>query len=216
MTQLTHILYTRLRQAQALIRECGWVQNRFGDATDGYCITGAIRATGLDGLHVVLRRLVALHNGVEFVETLNDEQLINRFEAIQALDFRPTEAMLEQAYGPHYDAVVGLIRQLSHLTDAQVRDLEQESEAEMHAMQYRALLAASANADVKPYLDTVTTDMHLALMPTIGGTRCWAVVDQVAVTQLAWDRINRGELSVTLDQLAPANALFAQIIGVQA
>jgi hypothetical protein len=208
---LTHELYVRLAQAREILRECGWQQHTMGDAQDGYCLTGAIRRTGLDGLHIVLRRLVALHIDEPMVELYNDMKLNNRFEAIQTLDFTPTTAMLEQAYGPNYEAVVGLIRQLAHLTDEQSDALLSTCSEAQHDAQLRALSAVKTHPVTHQYVDVVLEDVHAELA---WSGECWAVIDQVAVTQLAWDALNRGELSISIDDVAPANALFARAIGL--
>lgn len=213
MTNLIQTLRARLTEAQGYLRECGWQQHTMGDAQDGYCLTGAIRRTGLDGLHVVLRRLVAVNIGFDQVELFNDTKLVNRFEAIQVLDFTPTTAMLERAYGPNYEAVVGLIRQVAHLTPEQHDALTRECTGAPHVAQPRALSAAKTHPDIRRYVDVVLEDVH-AELAWFG--ECWAVIDQVAVTQLAWDALNRGELSISIDDVAPANALFANIIGVTA
>jgi hypothetical protein len=213
---LTHELYLRLRQARGFLKECGWQQHTMGDAQDGYCITGAIRRTGLDGLHVVLRRMVALRIGDELVENFNDTKIINRFEAMQVLDFTPTVAMLQQAYGPHYEAVIGLIRQLAHLTHDQVEQITATCSTEEHDLQMRALMAVKGHRITRHYVDPVMEDVRLAVMALSPDPACWALIDQVAVTQMSYDALHRGELSVSIDDVAPANAVFARVIGLDA
>jgi hypothetical protein len=217
VSTLTHELYLRLRQARGFLKECGWQRHTMGDAQDGYCITGAIRRTGLDGLHVVMRRMVALHIGDELVENFNDTKIINRFEAMQVLDFRPDVAMLAQAYGPHYEAVIGLVRQIAHLTQTQCDFVTHTCDPVTHEAQARALSAVKTHRETRRYVDAVMEDVRLAL-PSTGQQpgECWAVLDQVAVTQLAFDHLNLGALSISIDDVAPANAVFAGVIGLDA
>jgi hypothetical protein len=214
VTELTNTLYTRLRQAQALIREHGWVQHWAGDEQHGYCLTGALNRTGRDGLHIVLRSLVALQLEDDDVELYNDTQMNNRFEAIQALDFAPTTTRLYYAYGPHYEAVIGLIRQVAHLTERQDDELMRLcGDENLHDAQLRAVSAVKSNPLTAPYVDRVLEDVHHAARPLMA---CFAVIDQVAVTQLAFDLLMRGALSIRVNDVAPANAEFARIVGVTA
>lgn len=192
MTQLIRTLNDRLAQARGMIREFGWTQNTLGDELNGYCIYGGICRSGLDGLHIVLRRLAMAKAHVSNLEEFNDTILLNQFEALQALDFDITPAHLEAVYGPNYEAVVGLIRQVAHLTAEQADALELGADREAHAMQYKALLMASAYSDTRPFVDAVLDDVHRAIPRAAFPTGCWAILDQVAVMQLAFDALHRG------------------------
>lgn len=213
MSTLIRTLNDRLAQSRGFIREHGWTRNTLGDELNGYCMYGAICRTGLDGLHVVLRRLAMAKAHASDLETFNDTIVLNKYQAMQSLDFDITPAALEAVYGPHYEAVVGLIRQVAHLTYEQTAALELGADREAHMMQYKALLMAQAYSGTRPYVDAVLDDVHRAV-PVINVVGCWAILDQVAVTQLAFDALHRGQLAITIDDLAPANVAFANLIGV--
>ena len=122
MSEISQELTARLRTAHGYMQEKDWAQGTEQAHSGAVCVTGAVRLCAPQNGDEHLIRAVMRHMGR--AEEWNDAKGRKKTEVLNFLStFAITDADLEATFGPHWEAVVKLVRQAAALTLEQAQTL---------------------------------------------------------------------------------------------
>ena len=142
MTLALHDINTLAADA---LEEHGWTQGEM-EAEDGsLCLVGALRhCSPRPGDWLIAREV---YRRLDHAEGWNDEKGRTEEEIVSWLRAHPvTDADLEATFGPHWEAIVRLVRRTASLTDEQANALYAVWDAAVDAARSAAWDAAKAAA----------------------------------------------------------------------
>mgnify|MGYP001053436652 CR=1 FL=1 len=141
MSEISEALTNRVRTAHGYMQEKDWAQGTEQAHSGAVCVTGAVRLCAPQNGDEHLIRAVMRHMGR--AEEWNDAKGRKKTEVLNFLStFEITDADLKATFGPHWEAVVTLVRQTAALTLEQAETIAAARRVALGAARFAARDAA--------------------------------------------------------------------------